>query len=140
MADDEYQRALRIVTDEIEVLMAARGVGGVVLLVSPEAAAWKHVVPPWAAIRMHPKGLVIEIRGSTPAGHERTEQTMHLLGTLRDMGGDVVNMYGRLFRLARSQIELMGGAVEHLAHGGGVGTGGKGDNGRLNPFADDEEQ
>lgn len=117
--DDEQQRQLRAVTEEIKALCDARNVGGVVMLVSEDAAAWLHVVPHWAAIARDPKGFRIAIRGSTPAGLRRTESTMHMLGTLRDMASDCLNLYGRLFRVAKSQIEISGGDVAHEPFGGG---------------------
>ena len=116
------QRELLEFAGEIQRLMDARGVGGVVLLVSPTAAAWRHIIPAWAAIVPHPKGRgwIVQIRGSTPAGHDRTEATMHFLGVLRDMSRDCTELFARCFRMAKSQIELSGGAVEHEPFGRGA--------------------
>lgn len=125
--DDEHQRALRAVTEEVRALLDARRVGGVVLLVNEEAAAWLHVIPDWAAIERHPLGFRIKLRGSTEAGRQRTEATFHLLGSLRDMASDVHNLFGRLFRMAKSQVEVHGGSVEHKPFDERRGVGGRPD-------------
>ena len=118
MSDDEHQRALRELLDELQAICHARGIGGSLLLVSEEAAAWRQVVPAWVALRSMPKGFVLELRGSTPAGHARTVNTLHFIGSLRDMAGDCVNLWGRLFRQARGAIEAGGGELLHQPFGG----------------------
>lgn len=121
-AKPKDQAELIAFAEELEALMAARGVGGTLMLVSPTAAAWRHVLPEWAAIVPNEKrgGWIVQIRGSTPAGHERTEATMHFLGVLRDMARDCTELFGRCFRMAKMQIEMGGGEVDHAPFAGGA--------------------
>lgn len=106
----------------LAALMREHDVGGAVFVVSKDAAAWAHALPPWAAIGPHPKGggWIVQLRGSTPAGLEKTEATMHFLGVMRDLSNDCLNLFGRLFRLAAEQIKLTGGELVHtpFARGG----------------------
>lgn len=120
--DDDDQRKLRVVGDEIQQLCDARGVGGVVFLVSPLAASWTIVIPKWVGIVSSEQGFVVQIRGSTEEGLQRTESTMHFIGSLRDILHDTYNMFARLFRTATEEIRKSGGEVEHATFGGGAGT------------------
>lgn len=120
--DQERERDLRVrIADEIEAIMRREGIGGVVMLVSKTHAAWRLVLPEWVAMVPDPKRQrwILQIRGSTPAGHERTELTFHFMGTLRDMARDVVELFGRMFRMGKAQLELSGGSVEHEPFAGG---------------------
>lgn len=125
------QRRLRAITEEVQALFERHQVGGVVMVASEQSAAWHQVIPSWAAIGTKPNGFVVQIRGSTPAGVERTASTLGFIGSMRDMANDLLNLYGRLFRIAREQITLMGGELEHVPFGGGSHRpdpfGGKGD-------------
>jgi hypothetical protein len=120
MNDDQAERDLRIrVCDELESVLSREGIGGVVLVVSKTHAAWRLVLPEWVAIIPGAGRWIVQLRGSTAAGRERTENTFHFMGVLRDMSHDANALFGRLFRLGKSQVELGGGVVEHEPFGGG---------------------
>jgi hypothetical protein len=108
--ETEDQERLRTICDELDAILKKYDVGGVVLIASTESAAWLHNVPTWSSVVDTDQGLAVKFKPG-PILEERIERTMHLLGCLRDMAADSVNIYGRLFRVARHQLRAVGGLM-----------------------------
>lgn len=109
--DDPEQRRLRVtVSDEIEAILRRHDLGGVVLLASRTAASWRFVIPSWSFLERGPDGFLLRIRTKTPDSLARTEDTLHMIGSVRDMARDVTELFARFFRAAEQQL---GDALEH---------------------------
>lgn len=112
----DRQRLTEVVHAEIEAVMKKHDVGGVVLVVSPESAAWLTVLPNWSGLQpdaVH--GLRVQLSSRDRNAHDRAEATKHLIACIKDMCGDYANFYGRMFRQVKAAIEASGGVVEHVA-------------------------
>lgn len=115
--DDLEQYRLRItVSDEIEAILRKHSLGGVVLLASPEAASWRLVIPEWSFLERGKAGFTLRIRTTTEDARLRTENTLHMVGSFRDIARDVTELFAQLFRAAEQQL---GDALEHKPFGGG---------------------
>lgn len=122
MTDSEDQRRLRLtISDEIEAILKKHDVGGVIMLASPESASWRIVLPSWSYLADMGKGfaLRIKIKKEEPSTTARTESTLHMIGSFRDLGQECVNVFGRMFRVAKMQIANHGGELEHTPFGDG---------------------
>jgi hypothetical protein len=122
MADSEDQRRLRItISDEIEAILNQYDVGGVILLASRESASWRIILPSWSYLVDMGTGFALRIvvKKSEPETTVRTESTLHMVGSFRDLGQECVNVFGRMFRVAKMQIANHGSELEHKTFGGG---------------------
>jgi hypothetical protein len=119
-ADTPDQRRLRVtISDEIEAVLRKHDVGGVVMLASRESASWRFVIPQWAyLLDVDGKGFVLRINTKTADAAARTESTLHLVGSFRDIARDCVEVFGRMMRVAKMQIANAGGELTHDPFGG----------------------
>lgn len=118
--DDPEQQRLRVtVSDEIEAILRRHDLGGVVLLASRTAASWRFIIPTWSFLERGTEGFRLRIRTKTPDSLARTEDTLHMIGSVRDMARDVTELFARFFRAAEAQL---GDALEHKPFGAGVGV------------------
>lgn len=109
-----------IARDEIEPILRRHNVGAVVLLASPEAASWRIVDPSWSTLEHHEAGIIgVRVNTKTTDWLARSEATLHMVGSFRDMAHDVAEMFGRIFRAASAGVARLGGAVDHAPFGGG---------------------
>lgn len=107
-------------------LLEKNGVGGIVLAVSRGYAAWHVVIPKWVGMTSDGDAFRIKFGKSDP-DPEKGTNTLHFIGTLRDMAYDIHSMYGRLFRVVKLEVEKSGGEIDHKPFGGGKE--------RIDPFA-----
>jgi len=103
--DDADQHKLRTtIADEVERILKKYDLGGVVVLVSKESAAWRFVLPKWAMLAPHPDGFVLQVRGSTESGRRATESTIHMISSIRSICGDWSSFFGRLHKQIKEQM------------------------------------
>lgn len=118
--DTSDQQRLRAINDTIEVILREHNLGGAVLLVSRDSAAWKMTIPDWAQFADTGKGFVLrlQIKRADPEVTQRTIDTLHLIGSLRDMARDVTELFAQLFRGAQQTLKAHGAELEHVPFGG----------------------
>lgn len=117
--DSEDQRKLRILGAELGKLMEQFGVGGVVLLFSEESSCWTEVWPLWSAIqsdREHRFRFRMKVSEypSKEVANRVAENTLHMLGSLKDLCSDFASLYGRFWRQVIGEMKRQGVEVEHL--------------------------
>lgn len=105
------------VADELDAVLKKHDVGGVVLIASNGRAAWAHNTPTWADVFDTPNGLRVQLR--EPLDSVCAQDTIHMIGCLRDMASDCTNIYGRLYRIAREQLRDMGALLIETEVSGG---------------------
>jgi len=126
--DDEEQKRTRAIGREIGHLMDKHGVGGVVLICSEAAVSWTEVWPAWSAIQSDPVHrfrfrMKAAEYPSREVANRVAENTLHMLGSLKDMCADFNSLYGRFWRQVVGEMKRQGVVVEHepLAKRRGVG-------------------
>jgi hypothetical protein len=103
--DDADQHKLRVtVADEVERVFKKHNIGGIVVLVSPSSAAWRFVLPKWAMLAPHADGFILQVRGSTEAGRQATESTIHLVSSIRSICADWGSFFGRVHKQIKEQM------------------------------------
>ena len=118
--DTPDQQRVRAVNDAIDQILKQHDLGGVVLLVSRDSAAWKMTIPSWAYFVDTGEGFALRLRlkKDDPEATQRTVDTMHMIGSLRDMLRDGAELFGRIFRQASGMLEAHGAEVVHEPFGG----------------------
>lgn len=123
--DDADQALLRVtIGDELEAVLKKYEVGGVLLLVSRSAAAWRSVFPTWCGLQPDPEAVLrLRMSSKTPEAQDDANCTMHLIACVREMCSDYANFYGRLWRQAADALKAQGATIEHtpLARANAVG-------------------
>ena len=124
MADSKDQKRLRnVVHAELKAVMDKHEVGGMVITVSPQSAAWLLVFPSWSAVARDPMhGMRFKTSSKNPHPTDpKGELGLHLLLSVRDISLDVANLFSRFTRQIIDEIRKQGGTVEHKAWTDGVG-------------------
>lgn len=112
---DQDQDRLRRISDEIDQLLRKHDCGGVILLVSKESAAWRFSIPDWVGLTPLSEGA-FRIQVPAKSDNERAVNTMHFVGTLRDMGNEVGRLFAQIFS---SVVDTLGpDSVQHRWFGG----------------------
>jgi hypothetical protein len=125
--DGDDQVLLRqIIGDELEAVLKKYEVGGVLLLVSRTAAAWRSVFPAWCGLQPDPVH-VLRLRMGTKVPEVDADATMQLIASVREMCSDYANFYGRLWRQAVDALKAQGATVEHVPLGQANAVGGRPD-------------
>jgi hypothetical protein len=124
--DDDAQRLLReSVADEIESVCKKYGVGGVMLLCSRTAAAWRTIFPEWCGLQPDPVHVLrLRMSSSKP---DDASCTLAFIANIREMCSDYANLYGRLWRQAVDALHAQGATVEHHPWNDGATVGGRPD-------------
>lgn len=111
--DSKGQKWLRnTVAQEIEDLMVRHDVGGIILLNSKEASAWRFVIPGWA-------GLYKEDAGGwrfkwKKEEREKADLTAHLVLRSRDMAMHVADFFQKLSTVLERQVAIDHDPIEHF--------------------------
>ena len=120
MDETSNQISLEQVTFELRDVMVKHGVGGVVLAISEDSAAWITVFPEWSALQLDDDhGMIFKVGRGEPGNHRKVQSTLHLIASVKDMCLDYANVFGQFFRQVKQQIEQQGGEVEHTPFAGG---------------------
>lgn len=111
--DDEAQQWLRNkVAQDIEDVMVRHSVGGVVLLASKEAAAWRFVIPSWAGLyREGPNGWRFRWKKEQRA---KADLTAQLVLAIRDLAMHSAAYFYDLAKQLESSVEIDHEPIPHL--------------------------
>lgn len=103
--DSEAQKWLRNkVAQEIEDLMVRHNVGGVVLLASKQASAWRFVIPRWAALyREEPNGWRFRWKKGE---QDKADVTAHLVMSVRDLTMHSAAFFHDLAKHLEAHVEV----------------------------------
>jgi len=126
--DDDQMHLRQVVGDELEAVLRKYDAGGVLLLSSRTAAAWRSVFPSWCGLQPDPQAVLrLRINSRTPEAQANADATMHFIAAVREMCSDYANFYGRLWRQAVDALKAQGAEVEHTPLGRAPGVGGRPD-------------
>ena len=103
---------------KLQTICEDHGVGGSLLVVSKEAAAFRQIIPDWVGLRSDADGLFLKINNDTREGLALARATVHFLGSMRDMSNDGLNLWGRIFRVVHQALDECGFTIDRLPFGG----------------------
>lgn len=133
--EDEL-RLERLFDEVLKPILRQHNVSGVIVLASEKSTAWTVVFARWSGLQVQPSAdpsepSTVQLRlGRQAAPGVHQDGTMGMIAAYRECFSDLANLFGGLWRGARTQIQEKGGQVDHTPYGGGHGifpAGRKGD-------------
>lgn len=109
----EAKRRFEAFGRELEQLMHAREVGGVLILASRELASWTLVMPKWGGLQIDALtgDMQVRINSMTPEAKALGDATIGFIASMRDIAAEVTSVFGSLFDLVRTSLRAQGADI-----------------------------